>query len=143
MHLWRGHISGMEWLRFRVEVPRGSFLKREGQRVEYLSPFPCPFNYGSLEEGLAADGDAPDVVLLGARVRRGALREAPRVGRVRFRDNGLQDDKLVASYRSPGAAEKRRVELFFRMYAPLRGLLNRLRGQQGETRYEGTEWEIT
>lgn len=131
----------MKWLLFQIEVPKGSFLKRDGNRIEYLSPIPCPFNYGSIEGEIAADGDAPDVLLLGPPVPRGARREAPRVGVVRFVDDGLRDDKQIASYQPANAAEKQRVERFFRIYAPIRNLLNRLRGRTGETRFEGVEWE--
>ena len=131
----------MIWRRFRVEIPKGSFLKRDGNRVEYLSPFPCPFNYGSIEGEIAADGDPPDVLLMGARVPGGALREAPQVGRVLFWDDGVEDHKLVTSYQPLSISEKQRVERFFQFYAVARGILNRIQGKSGETRYERTEWE--
>jgi inorganic pyrophosphatase len=32
-----------------IEIPRGSFLKRGSTgRVDFVSPLPCPFNYGSV-----------------------------------------------------------------------------------------------
>jgi inorganic pyrophosphatase len=32
-----------------IEVPRGSFLKRGSTgHVDFISPLPCPFNYGSV-----------------------------------------------------------------------------------------------
>lgn len=124
----------------RIEVPRGSFLKREGERVEYISPLPCPFNYGCIEGELAEDGDPPDVILLGPSCARGSLQEAPIVGRVLFRDAGCADPKLVAGNRPPTAAERRAVEAFFRLYAPVRRLLNVVQKKRGETRYLGVEW---
>jgi inorganic pyrophosphatase len=31
-----------------IEVPRGSFIKRGSTgHVDFISPLPCPFNYGS------------------------------------------------------------------------------------------------
>ena len=34
-----------------VEIPRGSFLKRGSSgRVDFVSPLPCPFNYGSVPD---------------------------------------------------------------------------------------------
>lgn len=124
-----------------IEVPKYSFLKREGRRIEYISPVPCPFNYGSVLEAQAPDGDAPDVLVLGPRLAWGCRLSGPVVGQVRFLDDGLRDDKWVVCAYTPTAAEKRRVEQFFRAYAPIRGLLNRLKGQRGATRYEGCVWD--
>lgn len=32
-----------------IEIPRGSFLKRGSTgHIDFISPLPCPFNYGSL-----------------------------------------------------------------------------------------------
>ena len=32
-----------------IEVPRGSFLKRGSTgHIDFISPLPCPFNYGSV-----------------------------------------------------------------------------------------------
>lgn len=130
----------MIWLKFRIEVARGSFLKREGQKIEYLSPIPCPFNYGSVEGEVAEDGDAPDVVLMGSRVKEGVLREGPLVGRVLFLDAGKRDDKQVVSALRLSALQKQNIERFFRFYAPIRKILNQMQGKTGETRYEGVEW---
>jgi hypothetical protein len=47
---------------------------------------------------------------------------------------------LVAGHRPPTGVERRAVEAFFRVYAPLRRLLNLLQRKQGETRYLGVEW---
>ena len=127
-------------VRVRIEVSRGSFLKREGERVEYISPVPCPFNYGCIEGELAEDGDPPDVLLLGPSCARGSLQEAPLVGKVLFLDAGCADPKLVASHRPPSRAERRGIEAFFRLYAPIRRILNLLQGKPGETRYLGVEW---
>ena len=40
-----------------IEVPRGSFLKRGSTgRVDFISPLPCPFNYGSVPGYIGLDG---------------------------------------------------------------------------------------
>ncbi len=51
-----------------IEIPRGSFLKRAaGQQVDFVSPFPCPFNYGSIDAFIGSEGDLLDAVVLGPR----------------------------------------------------------------------------
>src|SRR5215475_1816660 len=52
-----------------VEVPRGSFLKRGSTgEVDFISPMPCPFNYGSVPQYLGREGDLLDAVVLGSTV---------------------------------------------------------------------------
>src|SRR5215510_5929974 len=51
-----------------IEVPRGSFLKRGSTgHVDFISPLPCPFNYGSVPQYLGLEGDLLDAVVLGPR----------------------------------------------------------------------------
>ena len=39
-----------------IEIPRGSFLKRGSSgRIDFVSPLPCPFNYGSAPAWLGLD----------------------------------------------------------------------------------------
>jgi inorganic pyrophosphatase len=55
-----------------IEVPLGSFIKRRDDgRVDFVSPVPCPFNYGSVPDTLSGDGDRVDAVVLGPRLPRG------------------------------------------------------------------------
>ena len=36
-----------------IEIPRGSFLKRGSTgHIDFVSPLPCPFNYGSVPSDL-------------------------------------------------------------------------------------------
>jgi hypothetical protein len=52
-----------------VEVPRGSFLKRGSTgHVDFVSPLPCPFNYGSVPNYLGLEGDLLDALVLGPRL---------------------------------------------------------------------------
>ena len=53
-----------------IEVPRGSFLKRGSTgQVDFISPLPCPFNYGAVPNYLGLEGDLLDAVVLGPRRR--------------------------------------------------------------------------
>ncbi len=56
-----------------IEVPRGSFLKRGSTgHVDFISPLPCPFNYGSVPSWLGLEGDLLDALVLGPRLPLGA-----------------------------------------------------------------------
>ena len=55
-----------------IEIPRGSFLKRGSTgELDFISPFPCPFNYGSVDQYIGLEGDLLDAVVLGPRLPRG------------------------------------------------------------------------
>lgn len=113
-----------------IEVPKGSFVKREaGVGVEYLSPVPCPFNYGCIPELIAEDGDAVDALVLGPRLRGGERVQTTAWMRLRFVDDGAVDDKLVCGPTPPTAREQAHIERFFACYAVARTLMNRLRGR--------------
>src|SRR5947207_7598111 len=52
-----------------IEVPRGSFLKRGSTgHVDFISPLPCPFNYGSVPSHIGQEGDLVDALVLGSRL---------------------------------------------------------------------------
>ncbi len=117
-----------------VEVPRGSFIKRDAHGAfEFLSPLPCPFNYGSLPALPAADGDAQDAVLLGPRRAAGQRVQVPVRAVIGFLDAGQPDDKLICAERALSPADQRRVLAFFRFYALCKRLLNVARGRHGAT----------
>ncbi|HET9668554.1 MAG TPA: inorganic diphosphatase, partial [Casimicrobiaceae bacterium] len=49
-----------------IEVPRGSFVKRGSLgHVDFVSPLPCPYNYGSVPTHIGLEGDLLDAVVLG------------------------------------------------------------------------------
>ncbi len=57
-----------EWpkLEVTIEIPRGIFLKRGSpEHIDFISPFPCPFNYGSVHVYSGLEGDLLDAVVLG------------------------------------------------------------------------------
>ena len=121
-----------------LEIPRGSFLKRDSRgRIEYLSPFPCPFNYGSIACSVGPDGDPLDAVVLGGRLRRGMRLRIPAVGAVRMTDHGEPDHKLICSARPVGKRLRARILLFFRFYAKCKGLINFCHGRLGKNRCMG------
>ena len=107
-----------------IETSRGSFVKRnEHGQIDYVSPVPSPFHYGSLIGLDGGDGDPMDALWFG---------DTPNdiqvigivIGVVRFRDKGSVDDKWILTDGRPLT----RVELFalqhfFRGYATLKNLL--------------------
>ena len=121
-----------------IEVPRGSFLKRGSTgRVDFVSPLPCPFNYGSVPGFLGLEGDLLDAVVLGPRLPRGTRVRVRAWGAVTMRDRGMVDDKLVCAARPPTGSQWRRLLRFFRFYALCKGLLNVWRRRPGGNACEG------
>jgi inorganic pyrophosphatase len=121
-----------------IEVPRGSFLKRGSSgRIDFVSPLPCPFNYGAVPGYLGLEGDLLDAVVLGPRLRLGSRVRVQAWGAITLTDRGMQDDKLICSRRPPDAAERAAVLRFFHFYARCKGLLNRWRRRPGRNACEG------
>jgi len=106
--------------------------------VRFASPIPAPYNYGSVPNTVAPDGDPQDALVLGARLPRGHSGEWRVFGVVRFTDGGRSDDKWVCGETPPGAFERARIAVFFHLYARAKGVANRLRGR-GVTRFDGYE----
>jgi inorganic pyrophosphatase len=126
-------------LEVRIDTGRGGFVKRRDDgRVEFLSPVPCPFNYGSAVDTHAADGDREDVIVLGEKLERGTRVRVGVLGRVRFIDGGVQDHKWLCG-ETLSKREIARIGRFFRLYARCKRLLNALSGANGPTRFEGIE----
>jgi hypothetical protein len=93
-----------------IEVPRGSFLKRGSTgHVDFVSPLPCPFNYGSVPKYLGLEGDLLDAVVLGPRLPLGARVRVEARGAVVFTDRGMSDDKLICSSKPLTSAQRRLV----------------------------------
>jgi inorganic pyrophosphatase len=112
-----------------IETERGSFVKRGADgKLEFVSFFPCPFNYGSVPAYNAADGDSLDAVVLGPRLPRGARTTVPVIGAVGFVDRGLPDDKLICSYNPISSIERSGILLFFRFYALCKRISHLLHG---------------
>ena len=121
-----------------IEIPRGSFLKRGSNgHVDFISPFPCPFNYGSVHQYIGGEGDYLDAVVLGPRLPAGSRIEMPAWGAVGLSERYMYDDKLICAVEPVSEQERERILRFFRFYAFCKGVLNKVRGQAGAARCEG------
>ena len=130
--------NGSPELEVVIEIPSGSFLKRGSNgKVDFLSPFPCPFNYGSVEEFVGMEGDLLDAVVLGPRLPRGTRVTLRAFGAVGLTDRGMYDDKLICSDHPVGRWQRLRILLFFTFYAKCKWLLNLFRGRTGRNACEG------
>ena len=121
-----------------IEVPRWSFLKRGPQgHVDFVSPLPCPFNYGAVPAMIGLEGDLLDALVLGPRLRYGTRLRVRAWGAVTLTDRGLSDDKLVCCAHRPSAAQIEAVLRFFRFYARCKALLNWWRRRAGRNGCDG------
>lgn len=121
-----------------IEIPRGNFLKRGSNgHVDFISPLPCPFNYGSVPEFLGLDGDLLDALVLGPRLLLGTRIRVKAWGAVMLTDRGMTDDKLICCERSPTLREREDVLRFFRFYAKCKELLNIWRRRPGRNACDG------
>ena len=121
-----------------IEVPRGSFLKRGSTgHIDFVSPLPCPFNYGAVPTHLGMEGDLLDALVLGPRLALGTRRHILAWGAVTLTDRGMSDDKLVCSDHAPSADEIRSVLRFFVFYARCKWLLNLWRRRPGRNACDG------
>ena len=121
-----------------IEIPRGSFLKRGSTgQIDFISPLPCPINYGSVPSYVGLEGDLLDALVLGPRLPRGAHIRVRAWGAVTLTDRGMSDDKLVCSTHPLSSLERRSVLRFFHFYAKCKGLLNLWRRRPGRNVCEG------
>ena len=121
-----------------IEIPKGSFIKRGSTgHVDFVSPLPCPYNYGSVPDYVGLEGDLLDALVLGSRLPAGAVVRVKAWGAVTLTDRGMSDDKLVCSSEPLSDADKRNVLRFFAFYARCKGLLNILRRRPGRNACDG------
>jgi inorganic pyrophosphatase len=134
----RDEIPAPPELDVTIEVPRGSFLKRGATgHIDFVSPLPCPYNYGAVPNYLGLEGDLLDALVLGPRLPFGSQIRVRAWGAITLTDRGMEDDKLICSAQPLTAAERARVLRFFRFYAKCKGLLNFVRGRPGRNACEG------
>lgn len=115
-----------------IEIPRWSLVKRGSTgSVDFISPFPCPFNYGSVPRYVGLDGDLLDAVVLGARLRSGTRLELPAIGAIGLSERGLYDDKLICSRRPISYHQQQRIVAFFHFYGFAKRALNIVRRRRG------------
>ena len=129
--------AGLE-LEVVIEVPRGSFLKRGSTgHLDFVSPLPCPFNYGSVPTHLGLEGDLLDALVLGPRLALGTRVRVKAWGAVTLTDRGMSDDKLVCAAAPPSPTQRRLVLAFFHLYACCKALLNWWRHRPGPNSCDG------
>ncbi|MEM9188571.1 MAG: inorganic diphosphatase [Myxococcota bacterium] len=125
-------------VRVRIEVSKGGFAKRDAEgRIEFATPIPCPYNYGSIIDTVSADGEGIDAVLLGGRVRRGELRTATVRAVARFVDAGQDDPKVICSTQPFQSKDRVLLTLFFRIYSRVKQVKQIFDGEAGRTRFIG------
>ncbi|MDD9938820.1 MAG: inorganic diphosphatase [Myxococcales bacterium] len=123
-----------------IDSPRGSVVKRtDDGGVDFLSPLPCPFNYGSVPDTVSGDGDRIDAIVLGTRLAAGTRVEVEVLAVARFVDAGEEDPKWICGEAPLTGRARLQVNAFFRVYAIAKRALNRARGRSGATRYDGLE----
>ena len=121
-----------------IEIPRGSFVKRGSRgQVDFVSPVPCPYNYGSIRQYIGGEGDFLDAIVLGPRLPLGSRVQVSAWGSVGMSERYMYDDKLICSVAPVTPRQQRHILQFFHAYARCKGLLNSLRGQRGRARCEG------
>jgi inorganic pyrophosphatase len=121
-----------------IEVPRGSFIKRGSTgRVDFISPLPCPFNYGSVPAYVGLEGDLLDALVLGPRLASGTRLRVMAWGAVTLTDRGMSDDKLVCSHTRVTTEDREMILRFFSFYAKCKGLLNVWRRRPGRNACDG------
>jgi inorganic pyrophosphatase len=121
-----------------IEIPKGSFLKRgSAGQIDFISPIPCPFNYGSIHQYIGGEGDYLDAVVLGPRLAAGTRVHVNAYGAVGLSERFMSDDKLICADKSLTAGGRRNVLLFFKLYAVCKGWLNVVRGEPGPSRCDG------
>ena len=129
----------MTILHFTIEVSRWGLIKWGADgRIDFVSPVPCPFNYGSVPTMMAADGDPLDVIVLGPRRKRGSQGSLPVQGRVRFVDAGSRDDKWICSDQPISKRDHMMLLTFFAAYVKIKQLRGILLGKKS-SRLEGLE----
>jgi len=121
-----------------IEIPRGGFIKRGSSgQIDFVSPLPCPFNYGAVPTLLGLEGDLLDALVLGPRLRIGTRIRVNVWGAITLMDRGMSDDKLVCCAHPPSDAECCNVLRFFQFYAQCKALLNLWRRRPGRNACEG------
>lgn len=120
--------------KIQIDTPRFTFIKRKDDgTIDYISPFPCPFNYGSILDTTSEDGDRIDAVVLGKKVGFGAVTSGELRGVVNFVDKGSIDPKYIFSHRAVTKFEKLQIYLFFHFFSLVKKVYNLVRGRRGFT----------
>ena len=133
--------TDLKTVRVTIETPRWSFAKyaltENGGHIEFVSPLPCPFNYGFVKGTIGGDGLPLDAIVFGTRLHRGQEIELPVVAVVQFVDAGEQDDKLVCSATGLSSLNLVLLKVGFRIYVVMKRVVNFLKKKHRPTQYRG------
>lgn len=141
----------LQLIEVTIEVPRWSFVKysidpssdhgagsqSDGGHIDFLSPLPCPFNYGFVRGTVSGDGQPQDAIVIGKRLNRYAVVQVPVRAVVCFIDNGDEDPKLVCSEAKLSKWNLLLLRVGFHVYVGMKWIINRSRGRTGTTQYQG------
>lgn len=120
-----------------IETPKMSLIKyKDDGSIDYISPVPCPFNYGSVPNTISGDGDRIDAIILGKKLKGGTHKISKVRGVIEFYDKGEYDPKYVCSDNEITKGEKITLLVFFRFFSLVKIVLNKLRGKNGRTAFE-------
>lgn len=121
-----------------IEVPRWGFVKRGStNKIDFISPIPCPYNYGSIRAYVGLDNDYLDAVVIGPRLPRNTKITCPALAAIGLSDRGMYDDKVICATRPLSSLDRGLISAFFHIYAIFKRILNFLRRQPGKTQCEG------
>ena len=126
-----------------IETPKFGFVKRKDNgSIDYISPIPSLFNYGSVPNTEGADGDREDAILLGRRRKFDEVIEADVQGVVKFWDKGEYDPKHILGEKPPIFTERVVLRLFFGVFSLAKKLLNFARRKKGRTAIEEISYRV-
>ena len=121
-----------------IELPRFGVVKRRSDgSIDFISPVPCPYNYGCIPGLVAGDGDPLDALVLGPRLARGTLVRTRARAVVDFVDLDRADPKVVCSAAPLSVWERAGIARFFASYAVAKRALALLRGKRGTIAFRG------
>lgn len=98
---------GVYKMNIKIEIPKDSLVKTQGNSVNRILAIPMPVNYGEIIGTKAADGDAFDAVILNETFHNGqqiALKDTKLVAIVDYIDDGELDTKGLFLF-NPGSKE--------------------------------------
>ena len=121
-------------LQITIDTPKMSFVKyKDDGSVDYISPFPCPFNYGSAPNTISGDGDREDAIYLGKKIQKGHSVTVNVWGVVNFIDKGENDPKYICSEEPPTLFNRAVIRGFFLLFAVMKRGFNRIKRKKGKT----------
>ena len=117
----------VETLRVLIECEKGSVHKMEYDETlgtmaivrDLHKKYPYPYNYGSIPQTLAPDGDSLDAIVMSdAPSRAGSIVNCRPIAVVRMTDNGAGDDKVICApfYLKHGQVNMKKILKYLQNY---------------------------